>query len=176
MRSVQVHIQIKDLFPWRPHVDNEAMVTHACSVVRPLPQRAAMIRRCKRRVHSEDRGQTMPRSQRNDARGLRLTANHPRRNGAGRRVAYGDIWLHCTIAYGCASKRPLLRSRCGCHSPSVASCRLRHCACTQRARQPPVRGVRSDPASLAGPLFGRPLQRSAERVGLSGSSERASRI
>ena len=36
MRSVQVRPQIKDLFPWRPHLDNEAMVTHACSLVRPV--------------------------------------------------------------------------------------------------------------------------------------------
>src|SRR5215203_1431379 len=37
MRSVQVSPQIKDLFPRRPHLDNEAMVTHACSVLRPVP-------------------------------------------------------------------------------------------------------------------------------------------
>ncbi len=45
MRSVQVRPQIKDLFPWRPHLDNEAMVTHACSIKRPVLQRAVMISR-----------------------------------------------------------------------------------------------------------------------------------
>jgi hypothetical protein len=44
VRSVQVRPQIKDPFPWRPHSDNEAMVTHARSVVRELLlQRAVMI-------------------------------------------------------------------------------------------------------------------------------------
>lgn len=37
VRSIQVRPQIEDLFPWRPHLDNEAMVTHACSLGGPIP-------------------------------------------------------------------------------------------------------------------------------------------
>ena len=42
VRSVQVRPQIKDQFPWRPHLDNEAMVTHACSLVIRVLQRARL--------------------------------------------------------------------------------------------------------------------------------------
>jgi hypothetical protein len=43
MRSVKVRPQIKYLLLWRPHLDNEAMVTHACSVVRPASPEAVLI-------------------------------------------------------------------------------------------------------------------------------------